>query len=244
MLENIEYLDKKSEFHVGDVKNLAVATNQKDDMAKMFPKNKDNVVSNADMLTQSFGVEQDKVSEPQKAETIPEPVQISSIPTTQNTNMEANPVDLSVNPINLNDINTTNQFGVSYNSVETSNNISEDINKPVIEPINPINENNNVFNSGFNVNNNGNIFDNPINNFSISQEEINKPIESNVEEVKSETNLMNNNVNDNIFSSSISKPTDNLETKEESLNDDIILAQIAIEESNVKHYEALAENSK
>ena len=84
MLDSIEYLSKKPEFHVGDVKNLAVATNQKDDMSKMYPKN-ENVVSNADMLSQSFGGKETTVTEPQKVETPIEPVNISAIPNIQNS---------------------------------------------------------------------------------------------------------------------------------------------------------------
>ena len=50
MLSNIEYLAKKPEFRVGDIKNLAVLSNQKDDMSKMYPKVESNTVSNADMF--------------------------------------------------------------------------------------------------------------------------------------------------------------------------------------------------
>ena len=238
MLDSIEYLAKKTEFHIGDLKNLAVSQNQKDDMAKMFPKTEENVVSNADMLSQSFGGGQVPVAETPKIEIANEPIQITAIPNVQNSfNMESNPVDLNVNQGPIESVNTeTPNLNIQKNDTVTAQAV--DYNAPVIEPINSINSANN---NSFNVSNQPNIFDNPINSpFSISQEEINKPLEV----------IENNNLPEtNIFAqpaieSPIPKNSNNNIYKEYFLSDDIILAQIAIEESNVKHYEALAENSK
>ena len=242
MLENIEFLPKKSEFRVSDVKNLAVTTNQKEDIANKYPKIENNTVSNADMLSQSFSSNPTLSNENLKMPAV-EPVQITSIPTTQNTNMEEKPVDLN---INQNSNNNFNMFASNDNSQLNIPSINEDLNSQTIvenrlqnnvPEIGPINLSNikdsdikkeNADNS-FKVSDQANIFDNPIMSFGINQDEINKPEENNnvIEHVMPEENSKFNNSN-----------------KNDLLNDDIILAQIAIEESNVKHYEALAENSK
>lgn len=261
MLDSIEYLPKKNEFNVGDVKNLAVSTNQKDDMSKMYPKLETSTLSNADMLSQSFSGNAPMLEIPKEDalnQTVNEPVQVSEIPNIQNSfNMESNPVDLNPNP-SLDHINESVPVIESQNS---NNSVNSQVNDslednvkletassiPVVESINPVNINNNSIESGFKVSSEPNIFDNPSTPFEISQEEINKPIEN--VSLHSENFVSSTGTDvpeNNIFTA----PTiiSNEETQEEvvsdSINEDIILAQIAIEESNVKHYEALAENSK
>ena len=44
----IEYLQPKNEFRIGAMKNIAVPSNNKDDIKKMYPNEK-KVESNADM---------------------------------------------------------------------------------------------------------------------------------------------------------------------------------------------------
>lgn len=253
MPENIEYLPKKSQFRVGDIKNLAVATNQKDDMIKMYPKVEINTVSNADMLSQSFGGNQTSVTEFPKVEPVNEQVQVSAIPNVQNSfNMEANPVDLSINqPVNnipvietpnLNIPSIDTQLNNTVSSIDNNLNLGNSNNAPIIEPINL---NNGTTNSGFNLSNEPNIFDNPT-PFAISQEEINKPIDNNIPSMES-TVVPEYNIFGAASVGSTENNNNSIESKEEvnnSINDNILLAQIAIEESNVKHYEALAENSK
>ena len=101
----IEYLEPKNEFKVGSVKNIAVPSNNKDDIKKMFPGSKPTQ-SNADMLSQSFSTTPQITPIPSQSEAVPvqsvvEPIQISPIPTAQNSNLENQPVSLEMNPVNV-----------------------------------------------------------------------------------------------------------------------------------------------
>lgn len=263
MLENVEYLPLKSTFKIGDVKNLAVLTNQKDDISKSYPKIQSSTVSNADMLSQSFNT--NPVPEIPKVEPVVEPIQVSAIPNVQNNfNMEASPVDLNVNPVSVPPVNNVPTMDINVPTIDSVNSNQENSipQVPVIEPINSGLENNVSLPStpieetnGFQVSTEPNIFDNPLPEpFAISQEDINKPLENN--ELNAVNGMDNNLSKINIFnqpnfeSNNLVKEESPIITPEvseisdNSINEDIVLAQIAIEESNVKHYEALAENSK
>lgn len=271
MLENIEYLPFKSEFKIGDVKNLAVLADQKECLKNSFPKEVKNTISNADMLTQNFDVANSNVQTP-NIEPVSNSVQVTSIPNIQNTfNMEANPVDLNVNPITatspVNDINNipSPQVEVAPNlnipNIEPINS-SVAVESPVnsmVRNINPIVNNNDVtagsvqpIDNAFKVSSEPNIFDNMSNNqFSITQEELNKPLENSENEtIGNEQNIFAQPADNSVENLSIggkesnSQSNEHKDIVENSINDDIVLAQIAIEESNVKNYEALAENSK
>lgn len=252
MLESIEYLTKKSEYRVNDInnldaKNLAVTNANKMDMNKVYPNNV-STNTNADMLSQSFGNNMNNNVSEQKVEQTP--VQVTAIPTQNIYNMEANPVDLntvnqvSEDNIQNNGINNTVQANGELNvpSLETDVSMNANIfnDAPILEPI-QVSSNNNGIDSGFKVSNEPNIFDNPQNvmPFSISQEDISKPLDDNKDNLnKIEQSEENKVVPFPIFDN---KESDNYS---DSINDDIIQGQIAIEESNIKYYEGLAENSR
>lgn len=247
---DIEYLQPKSEFRVGNPKNIAVPVNNKDDIKKGY-----NVVpntdiqSNADMLSQSFSIEpqgvvsQEPVAEPVNIEPkevkMEEPVQISSIPTNTTSNLEGTPVNLDMSSASVNSVSEVPVIE-SIESTVNENNNTESNNISFMEA--PSVQTNTGIDSGFKVSDAPNIFDNPT-PFGVNETDLNKPIE--------------NNNNDSIFSvpTSIPKEENVIESNQiiggnenkiisTSINDDIIEAEIAIEENNVKHYEALAENSR
>ena len=234
----IEYLEPKQEFRVGSVKNIAVTSNNVNDIKKMYPSSK-KTESNADMLSQSFGTIPEITPIPSQpkdtqVESVAEPVQISPIPVVQNTNLEKEPVNLNfsmpgvpsvepivseVAPIESVNIQTT-EPEVETPTKETNNivipNEVEQNTTPAIESI-------------FKVSDAPNIFDNPI--------------KSNIQE----NNLVQEN--NNIFNQPSEIKEDNVKSENISeqksdLNDDIITAEIAILENDIKHYEGLAENNR
>ncbi len=144
---------------------------------------------NKDLLAQSFGGNNIDVPKVEK------PVQISSIPNVQNSfNMESTPVNLNMNPVNL-DSNSNINNSINDNQLNNNqpNNILDTV--PSIEPLPtqeisgtqisnevPLNINSikpGGIDSGFKVTNEPNIFDQPMdtNPFNITQEEINKPLD-------------------------------------------------------------------
>jgi len=227
----IEYLDPKNEFRVGSVKNIAVPSNNKDDIKKMYPNSKKNE-SNADMLSQSFNTTPLVTSIPQPVnspvESVTEPVHISPIPVVQNTNLESEPVNLDVN------VSMPEMPSIEPIVAETSP-IEPVIETPIVEANNivtpsEVEENTTpVIESTFKVSDAPNIFDNPF-----------------------PTNIQENNLvqgNNNIFNqpSEIKEDIDkseNLSEQKSDLNDDIITAEIALLENDIKHYEGLAENNR
>jgi len=227
----IEYLDPKNEFRVGSVKNIAVPSNNKDDIKKMYPNSKKNE-SNADMLSQSFNTTPLVTSIPQPVnspvESVTEPVHISPIPVVQNTNLESEPVNLDVN------VSMPEMPSIEPIVAETSP-IEPVIETPIVEANNivtpsEVEENTTpVIESTFKVSDAPNIFDNPF-----------------------PTNIQENNLvqgNNNIFNqpSEIKEDIDkseNLSEQKSDLNDDIITEEIDLLENNIKHYEGLAENNR
>lgn len=239
----IEYLEPKNEFRVGNVKNIAVPANNVNDIKKMYPGSK-KTVSNADMLSQSFGTTPEITPIPASTENTPvenvsEPVQISPIPVVQNTNLESEPVNLDVNvsipeipsqapvlnnipeltpieqSVNIQPIDSVKETTIEENNnVVTSNEIEQNSN-PLIE-------------SAFKVSDAPNIFDNPIST---------NPLGENNNVVDS-ANAFNHPVQDE------PKEPENVSDYKSDLNDDIITAEIAILENNIKHYEGLAENNR
>jgi len=228
---DFEYLEPKKEFRIGSIKNIAVPSNNKDDIKRMYSGYKKGE-SNADMLSQSFGQTPEIVPIPNNiVEQTPvnEPVEISSIPLTQSSNLESSPVNLDMNVSS-----TIPEFPTMDPIKPVENQMPEDNNVVIPNEVNPIESNIMPINSGiesdFKVSSSGNIFDNPnISPISIN-EEINKPVDK----------IMNNDVT----------PVDFKDKTYESnsvsvvINDDILLTEIAIEENNIKHYEGLAENSR
>ncbi len=253
----IEYLTPKNEFRVGNAKNIAIPSNNKDDIKKSY-----NVVptveiqSNADMLSQSFSAEPQAISPQPSQETsqqpiiepileqsqeivqAQEPVHISSIPTIQSSNLESTPVSLDMNSTPVPEMPVIEP--IVEPTLNVNNSVETNLSMPTVDIPNV--QNNIGIDSGFKVSNEPNIFDNPT-PFGVNETDLNKPIE--------------NNNNDNIFSipTFIPKEENVVESNQiiagnenkiisTSINDDIIQAEIAIEENNVKHYEALAENSR
>lgn len=217
----IEYLDPKNEFRVGSVKNIAVPSNNKDDIKKMYPNSKKNE-SNADMLSQSFNTTPLVTSIPQPVnspvESVTEPVHISPIPVVQNTNLESEPVNLDVN-VSMPEIPSIEPVIetpiVEANNIVTPSEVEENT-TPVIE-------------STFKVSDAPNIFDNP---FPTNIQENNLVQENN--------NIFNqpSEIKEDIVKS------ENLSEQKSDLNDDIITAEIALLENDIKHYEGLAENNR
>jgi len=236
----IEYLEPKNEFRVGSVKNIAVPSNNKDDIKKMYPNSKKSE-SNADMLSQSFNATPLVTPIPQPetniVENVTEPVQISPIPVVQNTNLESEPVNLDMSvtapvmpsadlvvpefqpiqePMNIQQtpIVENNSIEVKNNDVAPTNVMESQISSPVIE-------------SAFKVSDAPNIFDNPV------------PINT------VDDNIMQENTN--MFNQPLPKQSKEPEEVSEfksDINDDIISAEIAILENDIKHYEGLAENNR
>ena len=206
------------------------------------------------MLTQSFSpqptivVEEQPTIEPIVNEQIiqntpigSEPVQISGIPNPGLTSLESTPVNMEINSISDNVpeipvIDPINNVGInsSYDvpqmpviePIENNTNTDVSIENPVINEM-PTIEQNSGIDSGFKVSNQPNIFDNP-----------------NLNPVVPE--IMENNIvqNDNNINQSIEIQSNEQKNDISSLNDDILMAEIAIEENNIKHFEALAENSR
>ena len=257
----IEYLEPKREFHIGSVKNIAVPSNNKDDIKKMFPGVK-TVQSNADMLNESFSTSPEitpipnnnSVQEVPITPNVVEPVQISGIPTTGLSNLESIPANLNMSTPVMNAVPEMSSIEPIVNNIQEIPQNNDSVNNAPLQV-----ENNNVLvsnidvpneqmsvshesnipavgmESSFKVSDAPNIFDNPIPSpVNITEEEINKPldIKSPMEQPLEEEN--------NIFSKSI--PVNS--SSENDLNDDMILAEIAILENDIKHYEGLAENNR
>lgn len=250
----IEFLQPKKEYSVGNPKNIAVPNNNVNDLKKGYVVTEPSVQSNADMLTQSFSpqptivVEEQPTIEPIVNEQIiqntpigSEPVQISGIPNPGLTSLESTPVNMEINSISNNVpeipvIDPINNVGInsSYDvpqmpviePIENNTNTDVSIENPVINEM-PTIEQNSGIDSGFKVSNQPNIFDNP-----------------NLNPVVPE--IMENNIvqNDNNINQSIEIQSNEQKNDISSLNDDILMAEIAIEENNIKHFEALAENSR
>lgn len=190
---------------------------------------------NKDLLTQNFG---GNIEPPQVS--TPEPVQISSIPQSQNSfNMESTPVNLNTSPvveeptispfnsvpniepivqsspsIDLNLTSSTNDNNSNTNTTETPLNINN------IKP--------SGIESGFKVSNEPNIFDQPMSTspFQITEEEINKPI------VDSKIN-----VSDNLFNKPIESEISNSSSTVSTLSND---KKILLNERKIKLFEELA----
>lgn len=224
----IEYLEPKREFRVGNAKNIAVPSKNKDDIKKMFPGLK-KTESNADMLAQSFGAAPEITPIPSQSEPT-EPVQITSIPVIQNSNLESSPVSLSTTTPVMEPI--TNTFP-DINNNETIVNIPEINNQvetpivtpipdtPVVPEVSVAESQTPIIESGFKVSDAPNIFDNPT------------PVVP-VEE------------NQNVFSQPVLEEQ-NIGKEKVSQNDidnNVIETEIAILESDIKHYEGLAENNR
>ena len=261
----IEYLQPKKEFRIGSMKNIAVPSNNKDDIKKMYPNEK-KVESNADMLSQNFSTvpeitpipKQDNIVE----QNVVQPNTVNPIMPSINSDLEKTPVDLSINntnvselsipqqnvvpeikPIDLSVTNAANQdvtldqsvipeikpleidsahnLGVQQNTfsdlnmMESANNIPVDSITPIPNTAD-VEENKPLIQSDFNVGTGTNYFDIPENNPMI----FNNPTAS------SQENVVSKEVN----------ATD--------IKSDMIEAEIAILESDIKHYEGLAENNR
>ena len=237
----IEYLEPKTEFRVGSVKNIAVPTNNVNDIKKMYPSSK-KTESNADMLSQSFNQTPEitpipSPTENTQVESVDQPVQISPIPVVQNTNLEKEPVNLDMN-ISVSEVPSIEPIVSEVAPIEP---INIQNTEPVVEA--PIKETNNIvvpnevaqnttpiMESAFKVSDAPNIFDNPnlVNN-----------IEKN--SLASENNNIFNQPNET--KKEIVK-LDNLSEQKSDLDDDIISLEIAILEKNVNLYEELAENNR
>lgn len=207
--------------------------------------------TNKDLLSQSFGGENNSVSEP---------VQISSIPNVQNNfNMESTPVNLDTTiqePVSNDNINASDNTFNSVPSVEpidTQNETSSipDTTIPNIEAepltINNVkpaiteNDNNVGIDSGFKVSNEPNIFDQPvidtpassdINPFSITQEEVNKPLNETSGIVNSDSSIEGVS----IFPVNDLQPND----KKSSMNESNVQEKIELNEKKIKLFEELA----
>ena len=227
----IEYLEPKNEFRVGSVKNIAVPSNNKDDIKKMYPNSK-KTESNADMLSQSFntrslGTPMSNNTENMNVENASEPVQISPIPVVQNSNLEATPVSLDMSVLSAPEIQPQEPIVISEVTQEP---VVENVSiEPTNISVNKVPEvSTPVFESGFKVSDAPNIFDNP----------------APVNPVESNTNVVGNSFTITPSREEETKESDNISDYKPDINDDIISLEIAILEKNVKLYEELAENNR
>lgn len=238
----IEYLEPKNEFRVGSVKNIAVPSNNVNDIKTSFPGSK-KTESNADMLSQSFG-SMPEIS-PIPAQVTTEPVQdsvvtvqnenvapaveISPIPVAQNSNLETEPVNLNTGFV-MPEIATIEPVTVpvqepALNVEPIVSEVKTEEVKANDEVVNVVPESTQVpFESGFKVSDAPNIFDNPV-------------VENQVEE---------NNVVEtpNIFNQVKEEKVVEEQITQTDINDDIIAAEIAILENDIKYYEGLADNNR
>lgn len=236
----IEYIEPKKEFRVGSVKNIAVPSNNVNDIKKMYPGSK-KTESNADMLSQSFGKIPEVTPIPTsdenlQAESVDQPVQISPIPVVQNTNLEKEPVSLETSATTTtSDIPTIEPDKTEEEQQPSDKNVIAPVEEVIVNPIKSAVEPK-VYGieSEFKVSSAGNIFDNPVvSPINTTNEEINKPIEN-----------IGENSNITTLGTSISEAIPELNDVSSDIKDDMISAEIAILEKNVKLYEELAENNR
>lgn len=181
-------------------------------------------VLNKDILSQSFGS--------MESTSTPEPVQLSSIPNVQNNfNMEATPVNLNTNPLEITNPTLNTVEPVVNNNFVSSEGVlpnMESSNVPEIPSIeSTINESalniNSIkpggIDSGFKVSNEPNIFDNPVMPYQITEEEINNA--------------------SNVFNSELSNMASN-NVIEDSKEDTINKKKIELNERKIKLFEELA----
>ena len=221
----IEYLEPKNEFRVGSVKNIAVPSNNKDDIKKMYPNSK-KTESNADMLSQSFNTRSlvtpmSNNTENMNVENASEPVQISPIPVVQNSNLEATPVSLDMSVLSAPEIQPQEPIVISEVTQEP---VVENVSiEPTNISVNKVPEvSTPVFESGFKVSDAPNIFDNP----------------APVNPVESNTNVVGNSFTITPSMEEETKESDNISDYKPDINDDIAFDQ------NQLAMEELAENNR
>ena len=237
----IEYLEPKNEFRIGSVKNIAVPSNNKDDIKRVYPNSK-KTESNADMLTQSFASmpEITPIVTPNVIPTLNDsgPVQISPIPVIQDSDLEKQPVNLDMNTVVAPEISSVENVDNSVSEVPSVEQVSAEVTQSFAPINNELNTNSSEINevpqmpsfeSSFKISDAPNIFDNPT---SFNQTKNNVNDNSNI--VNEPKQIKSNNVNE----------IKNLSNYESNINDDIITAEIAILENDIKHYEGLAENNR
>lgn len=271
----IEYLEPKSEFRVGAIKNIAVPNNNKDDIKKMYPNEK-KAESNADMLSQNFSTAPEIVPIPNKESNVYQNISENnlSMPTIPivNSDLEKTPVDLNMNnngselsmptqnifpeikPIDMTvnmdvnqgvtmpgkmEVSEVKAIDLTDNNIQNNNVMENNIEQTPIDanvdimnvnsqvsPISDVEKNETIIKSDFNVGNGTNYFDLPENNSMLVNNNLPELPQRN-EEIKSE-NIKH----------------DNKELLSSNIKENIIEAEIAILESDIKYYEGLAENNR
>lgn len=199
----------------------------------------DNGMSNKDLLSQSFG---GSVETPVST---PEPVQISSIPQTQNSfNMEATPVNLNTSPVEQSSASPFDAVPKIEPIESTPVMDTPSLNAGVDGSEQALNINSikpSGIESGFKVSNEPNIFDQvPSMPFSITEEEVNKPLNDVVnpisETVDSGVNVFNQPAQ-NIGTPLDSVSNDSMSNKSSGVDVD---KKISLNERKIKLFEELA----